>query len=431
MKRNRISGLLGFSLCITLLCGCIGTPMPTGTEPEAAEAVKTVSAQESEAFSETEPVPVSSTTAEVTVPETSAEPTAEFPEDTSVTIVCAGDNLIHKPIYRAAREAAGGEGYEFSPSYEHLGTLISDADLAILNQETIISGDFEPDTYPTFCTPPEMARDMTELGFDAFSVSNNHVLDKGEAGLISTLNFWRENYPNTPVYGAYLNDEDMNDIRTLEVNGITFAFLGYTEHTNGASLPAGSECRVVYLSEEELIKAQVKRAAEISDCVVVSVHFGIEVSNIVTEQQKSFSRKLADWGADIIIGTQPHTVQSMEYLEAADGREAFVFYCLGNLISTMDDPRAMAEMLGRITVTKDSGTGKISLTDANAVPLVDFYTPAYDYIAMYPLDEFTSEMAAAHAVPGVTCEYMLRLFRENIPEEFMAEEYRELVYGTQ
>lgn len=356
-------------------------------------------------------------------PEKPAEPAA-------VNIVCAGDNLIHTPIYRIAKEITGGEGYNFAPAYEHLGTLISDADLAILNQETIISDDFEPDTYPTFCTPTEMARDMIALGFDAFSISNNHVLDKGEAGLKSTLNFWRENYPDNPVYGAYLSEEDMNNIRTLDVNGIKFAFLGYMDHTNGIGLMPDSECRITYLSNEERIEQQVRKASEIADCVIVSVHFGIEVSNIVCEQQYEMSQKLADWGADIIIGTQPHTVQTMEYLDTSDGRKAFVFYCLGNLISTMDVPASMAEMLGEITVTKDPADGKITLSNAKAVPLVDHFDRSYSYVGVYPLDQYTPAMADVHAISGVSYDYILGIFHDNIPEEYLDEPYRSIIYGS-
>ena len=358
------------------------------------------------------------------------EESEETPEQAyaSVRLLCAGDNLIHTPIYRNAALYANNEGYDFMPCYEHLGTLISDADLAILNQETIITDDFPPDTYPSFCTPSQMAEDMTELGFDVFSVSNNHVLDKGERGLISTLGFWRDYYPDVPVYGAYLDEDDMNDIRTLTVNGITFAFLGYMEHTNGLKLPQDSQCRLVYLSEEELIKEQIEKADELADCVVVSAHFGIEVSNTVTQQQYELSRKFAEWGADIIIGTQPHTIQTMEYLDKPDGK-AFVFYCLGNFISCMDDPLSMPEILGEITVTKDLAAGEIVLSDACAVPLVDYYDSSYSYVGVYPLSMYTSELSLTHAVKGADLDSVLKLFRENIPREFMSEEYVGLIYG--
>lgn len=418
------TALLLFVLLI-MSCGCTnisgGVSSVPETTPAVAETEGTEEAVEAVIYIDEDAIESS---------EKAFQPEPEKPaEPASVNIVCAGDNLIHTPIYRIAKETAGGEGYEFSPAYEHLGTLISDADLAILNQETIISDEFEPDTYPTFCTPTEMARDMTELGFDAFSISNNHVLDKGEAGLVSTLTFWKENYPDKPVYGAYLNEEDMNDIRTLEVNGIKFAFLGYMEHTNGLSLPPSSECRVTYLDDEDTIKKQVQKASEIADCVIVSVHFGIEVSNIVTEDQKEMSRKLADWGADIIVGTQPHTVQTMEYLDTSDGRKAFVFYCLGNLISTMDVPASMAEMLGKITVTKEPSDGKITLSNAKAVPLVDHFDRSYSYVGVYPLDQYTPEMGAVHAISGVSYDYILDIFRDNIPEEYLDEPYRSIIYG--
>ena len=424
---------------IMLLCGCkniedvqktatVTEPTETiseaddgdGIEP-SAEAVLTTSDIPGQTTVTTTTEVISATTAETTAPEP--------PETYTVRLVCAGDNLIHTPIYRIAHEVTGGNGYDFTPAYEHLGTLISDPDLAILNQETLITDDYEPSTYPSFATPTEMAKNMLDLGFDAFSISNNHVLDKGENGLISSLNFWRETYPGVPVYGAYLNEDDMNDIRTLEVNGITFAFLGYMEHTNGLSLPAGSECRVTYLSQENLIEQQVRRAAEIADCVIVSVHFGVEVTNIIMDYQVEMSQKLADWGADLIVGTQPHTIQSMEYIDTADGRRAFVFYCLGNFISAMDNPLSMAELLGEITVTKQEGDHTVTLSDAEAIPLVNHFDRSYSYVGVYPFKDYTTQMASVHAIPGVSYEQLRGLFRDNVPEEFLSSGYRELIYG--
>ena len=442
MKRRYIAAAAAF----LLLCGCtnIEYTLPssgTSSVQTSGEINDEVSEEKHEDISEEKTEETSEEAVEAAVytelteeeiPVTSIEDTeAEdtVPDTTSVSIVCAGDNLIHAPIYRIAHRIADDGGYDFSPAYEHLGTLISDADLAILNQETIISDDFEPSTWPFFCTPADMARDMTELGFDAFSIANNHVLDKGEAGLISTLSFWRDTYPDIPVYGAYINEEDMNDIRTLTVNGVRFAFVGFMEHTNGLYLPSTSDCRITYLSDEAEMERQIRQAREIADCVIVSVHFGIEVTNTITDQQYKLSQKFADWGADIIIGTQPHTVQSMQYLDAADGRKAFVFYCLGNFISTMDNPLSMAEMLGCITVTRNAADGSITLSDARAVPLVDYYDPGYTYVGVYPLEEYTRELAKTHAVSGATYEFILRLFRENIPKEFMDDKYIDLIYG--
>ncbi len=400
-----------------LLCSCSGYD-PSKT-PESSETESTSATAETQA---TEDVSAEGSK------ETSATeiPAAEEPEPepaySSVNIVCAGDNLIHSPIYNQAKaRSADGTSYDFSYAYQHVASYIEEADLAILNQETIISDEFEPSTYPLFCSPTDLADEMLRIGFDAFSISNNHVLDKGEKGLLSTLNFWKTEYPDVPVYGAYESEDDMNDIRTLTVNGITFAFLGYMEHTNGLSLPSGSPCRLTYLSEEELIEEQVKKAAEIADCVIVSVHFGIEVTTVITDQQYEFAQKLADWGADVIVGTQPHTIQSMEYLDKADGGKAFVFYCLGNFLSAMADPYAMVEYLGRLTVTKDNSSGEITIENPNAVPLINHYDAYYQNIRVYPFSEYTEELAAAHGCENTSYEFFKKVIYDNIPEEYLAE----------
>ena len=395
-----------FIAAVFMLCSCGGQPE---TKASVTTTVQTT-ATHTTAASETTTVPIAEALTETTIPE---------PESASVNIVCAGDNLIHSPLYNQAKRRTDDRSYDFMPAYENVAEYIREADLAILNQETIISDDYEPSNFPYFCSPTDLAHDMIELGFDAISISNNHCLDKGEEGLVSTLDFWSNIYPDIPVYGAYKNKADMNNIRILEINGITFAFLGYMEHTNGLYLPEGAECELTYMHETELIEKQVKRAAEIVDCVIVSVHFGVEVSNTVTQQQYDFSQLLADWGADIIIGTQPHTIQTMEYLACEDGRQSFVFYCLGNFISAMDRASSMVEMLGRITVTKNMKTGEITLSDANAVPLINNYDYNYQNVRIYPFSEYTEELASKHGCTGTSYKYFEKLISENIPAEYL------------
>lgn len=393
----------------------------------AAVMLLTSCASETESSSVPYPVvDVSTATTLVTTTTTAApaEPTEEAlppePEFSSVNIVCAGDNLIHQPIYYQASVRAGGEGYDFSYPYQYVAEYISEADMAILNQETIVTDEFAPSTYPCFCTPAAMGDEMVELGFDVISVGNNHILDKGEAGLLSTLEYWSTNHPDIPVYGAYRNEEDMNNVRTLTVNDISFAFLSYMEHTNGLSLPSGSECELVYLNELELIEQQIRSAAEKYDCVIVSAHFGVETTNVISDSQYYLSQQFADWGADIIIGTQPHTIQSMEWLEKADGGKAFVFYCLGNFLSAQSYVYCMVEMLGRITVTKNLLTGEIELSQPNAVPLVNHYDYNYSDIRVYPLSQYTEELANAHGCPELTLDFIEYLVAQNIPEEFLS-----------
>lgn len=372
-------------------------------------------------LSETAPLTVTMPTQPL--PETVAKTTsteAPEPEFYTVSLICAGDNLIHSSIYNQAQRRAksnGLEGYDFGYVYERVEHYIQEADLAILNQETIVTDELEPSDYPRFCSPGDLGKHMIDIGFDAISMSNNHVLDRGEEGLLATLRFW-DSQEGIVRYGAYRDDEDMNNIRTLDVNGITFAFLGYTEHTNGLSLPSDSPCRVTYLKELDIIEEQIKRADEIADVVIVSPHFGKEISNEVTESQRELSRKFVDWGADIIIGTQPHTAQEMEYLEREDGTRGFVFYCLGNFVSAQANPKALVGILGTINITKNSLTGEITLSNAGAIPLITQYGGNYHQIHIVPYAEYTEDELKAHGAEGFDQKAIDKVL-SHIPEEFL------------
>ena len=84
---------------------------------------------------------VSETTTTTTVPEETTEEPTTLPPDKVVHVTAAGDNLIHHSVMVNARELAGGSGYDFKPLYSEVKYLIQDADLAILNQETVIYHD--------------------------------------------------------------------------------------------------------------------------------------------------------------------------------------------------------------------------------------------------------------------------------------------------
>ena len=324
-------------------------------------------------------------------------------ENPTVRLICAGDNLIHSTLYKQALQRTGGNGYDFRPVYEEVADLIKNADYAILNQETIITNKFEPSNWPDFVTPEDCGDQMVELGFDAMSVSNNHLLDKGIEGLAATLEYWSEKHPEILVYGACAKEKE-DDIPVVDINGITFAFLGFMEHTNEHIFPRNSDYSITYLYETERIERLVRKADGLADVVVVSPHYGIETIGEVSASQKQITQDLVNWGADIIIGTQAHTVQPMEYVTKPDGGEAFVFYCLGNLVSHMDQALGMIGMLGEITVTKDLKTGKIILSEPEAIPIVTHYdnNSSHSNLKIYRWENYTEELASKHGCPGFT-----------------------------
>ena len=360
------------------------------------------------------------TTTTTTTAQTEEPPPPEPQPDSVVRIVAAGDNLIHSSIYNRAKRVGENGGYNFDFPYEQILDYISVADLAILNQETIVNDVFEPSSYPLFSSPVDLGEKMLSMGFNAFSIANNHVIDKGERGLIATLDYWDSK--DVPVVGAYRDEEDMNNIRTKTINGITFSFLGFMEHTNGLSLPESSPCKIIYTHDINGMKNQVELAREVSDVVIVNIHWGVEVSNTITDQQRSLAQDLVNWGTDIIIGTQPHTVQSMQYLKKPSGDDAFVFYCLGNFISAMSNPKAMVGMLADFNVVKNGDSGKITIEDVKAIPLITQFEANYRDARIIPYSNYTQELANLHGLRysnGFTMDLVNTIIDENIPEEFL------------
>ena len=111
-------------------------------------------------------------------------------EEKRVSFYGVGDNLIHNCIYWQADRNLQGPDFDFKPMYNAVSDNIKNADIAYINQETILGGtELTLSSYPLFNSPKELGRDMIELGFDVFSHATNHVFDKGEKGVENTYNF--------------------------------------------------------------------------------------------------------------------------------------------------------------------------------------------------------------------------------------------------
>ena len=80
------------------------------------------------------------------------------------------------------------------------------------------------------------------------------------------------------------------------------------------------------------MERQIKRAKEVADAVVVAVHWGAEDTHWVRDDVKELARKLVGWGADVILGSHPHTAETMEYIDRPDGTRGFVLYSMGNFM---------------------------------------------------------------------------------------------------
>lgn len=364
----------------------------------------------------------------VFVPQTAkSDETVKEVEDifTRVSFVAVGDNLIHDTVYEQA-EARSSDGYDFGYAYQYIADRISQPDVAILNQETLISTEHNPSSYPTFNSPQELGEEMLEIGFDVFNIATNHSIDKGEAGLISAINYWKsKDTPEKDIIttGAYLNEEDYQTIPMHEVNGIKIAYVGFTQSTNGLNLPSDTEVILMLAQDEERLKTRIQQADKVADIVIVNAHWGEEYTHEPNDSQRELAQKIASWGADVIIGTHPHVIQPVEYIDNADGSRTLVAYSLGNFISAQNKSATMLGGMLNFELVKNNETGEISFENVKFSGVVNHYGSNYANIRIYPLDEYTEELADAHGMVARNSsfdrEYLQSLLEEVIDEEFL------------
>ncbi len=363
---------------------------------------------------------------EISIPSPTPLPT---PKSVSIQFSATGDNLIHNGIYEQAKqraELAGNDGYDFSYCYEPLKSFYKKFDINWINQETLITDTIEPSTYPCFSTPGDMGRILYDLGFRVFNLSNNHTYDKGAAGLKATLDFWHNMPDDTIICGLYKGEENYDEIIIQEKNGVKISYLSYTEHTNGIKTPTDAVANVIYTNELDTMEKQIKLARQNSDVVIVSVHWGVEGSHEVTQNQINLANRIANWGADVIIGTHPHVIQNASWIETEDGRKTLVAYSLGNFLNAQSTADTMIGAILTFTIEKsesENGAYVTRIKNPKLIPTVNHYEKNYANIRIYLMDDYTDELAQTHGVkinfPGFDLEYIKKVVTTTISSEFL------------
>lgn len=350
-------------------------------------------------------------------------------------MMCAGDNLIHSTIYRQAKERSAAGGYDFTFAYEKIADILKLADFAVLNQETVIDKDKEPSNFPLFNSPPEIGEHMIKIGFNVINHANNHVIDKGADGALKTIAFWKDR-EGIVLTGVYSDEEDMNEVKINTVNGIRFAHVGITEYLNGNRLPASSPLKVISpvganMTREAFFattKAMIEKAKTQSDIVCVSVHFQQEDLFTPSSSQQEIIGKLIDYGADVIIGTGPHVLQPMKFVEREDGHRVLVMYSLGNFISAQQKADNMIAGIADVRFVKSQTTGETTIVSAGLIPIVTHYANGVKNIQIIPFSDYSAELAENHGVrqyqPKFDYVYTESLLNQVIGEEFLIKDWR-------
>lgn len=179
----------------------------------------------------------------------------------------------------------------------------------------------------TFRADTKTVAYLHDMGVDAAVLANNHIYDFGEEGLFDTLDTLTE--AGIPYVGAGRNLEEASAPIYYIVNDMKIALVAATQierlenpDTKGATENSAGVFRC--LNPDKLCEV-VKQAKENSDFVIVYIHWGTENVTEPDWAQLDQAPKIAQAGADLIIGDHPHCLQGITYIE-----DTPVVYSLGN-----------------------------------------------------------------------------------------------------
>lgn len=317
---------------------------------------------------------------------------AEEAGPASVELVAVGDNIVHDSLYEQMRVDGAGS-FDFTPVYEHVRGVVSDADIAAVVQETpLVQDSADYGGYPYFGTPTAAGDALAQAGFDVVCAATNHALDRGDWGVRDTMQFWKA-YPQVTLLGMHDAREQGPDFAVRTANGVRIALLDFTYGLNEGASAEGEGYRIDEIGDGSLLQAQVREAEDTADVSVCFLHVGEEYADLPTEEQRTLVERLVDAGADIVICSHPHVVQPMEHMETPAGARAVVYWSLGNFASHQLELRTIVGGMARVTVER-AGDGRAHVTDCALEPLVCHYTG--ETTAVYPLADYTEDLAASH-----------------------------------
>ena len=325
-----------------------------------------------------------------------------------VSLVMVGDNLLHMPLVKNGENADGT--YNFDSLYEEMKPYFESADMSVIVQETVLGGsEFKYSGYPLFNTPQAVGDSIKNAGFDIVLHATNHTLDKGAKGIENTLEYWKK-HPEVTVLGINESFDKQNEVTIYEKNDIKFALLNYTDSTNGIPLPNSKEYLVNKVNEEKMLN-DLTYAENNADFTIVFMHWGVEYQFKESDEQNELAEFMCENGADLIMGSHPHVIQPAKWIEAENGNRALVFYSLGNYVSRQKEAANLLGLMANVKIY-NKGDGTVFIKEASVMPTVTHYNKSSRGFRVYPLKNYTDELASSHGVSQYDGKVSVERFRK-------------------
>jgi len=273
-------------------------------------------------------------------------------EKKPIRILFVGDMMFDRHIREAVEKyggparipmsASGSEaGKDYNYILEPVKESLSQYDLVVGNLEGPITGNksvsvatkMDERNNFIFTFDPSVAQVLAENNIKLVDLGNNHILNQGEKGVEQTKKYLDE--AGVGYFGDTGNDESstlVKDFREIKIGFVSYNY----------SVPNSIEIAV----------ENIKSAREQSDVVIVCSHWGTEYkTGDPGATIRALAHRFIDAGADAIIGTHPHVVQTSEEFQ---GKK--IYYSLGNFIFDQYFQKETMEGLGAEVMIKSDGT---------------------------------------------------------------------------
>ena len=330
-----------------------------------------------------------------------------------VSISMVGDVLMHNPTLKSGLQEDGS--YNYDHLFKNVKKHMENTDISLANQEVILGGtDLGISAYPAFNAPQELGDSLVQSGFNTILHATNHTLDKGEKGVDSALTYWKEKHPETTVLGIHESQEDRDQIYIFEKKGFKIAILNYTYGVNGNRIPEDRPY-IVDLMDKSQMEKDIQKANELADYVIVCPHWGTEYVFEATDKQKEWTDFFLKQGVDLVIGTHPHVIEPVEWVEDGENK-MLVFYSLGNFVSCQDKWYRMLGAMANVKLLKDAD-GNVTVTEYGVEPLVTHIAGKTEYTTYY-LKDYTEELAKKNKIRNVDSSFSVEKLKELSKEVF-------------
>ncbi len=274
---------------------------------------------------------------------------------------------------------------DYRDIYRGVEDLFLADDLTVGNLEFPVEPTLPVSGYPFFNASRQYLQAAVDAGIDCFALANNHAFDQRLEGIFQTLRVTAS--VRAPAgrplafSGIRGNTRAPFAARTIRVRGLRVGFLAATQFLNDR---AGAPWVHVVDHDDpgaaERFLELVRRESGRHDLLIVSYHGGSEYAAHPGPGLRQFFLRLAESGAQVVLGHHPHVAQGWQLVHLPAG-DCLVMYSMGNFISGMTwrlspsspEPGMPARgesylLRARILVTG----GAASVVGAEALPIANY-----------------------------------------------------------